>query len=459
MSRTFKTVDYQATLDVTVRLGDCVPPNHLARFVVDTIAQLDLSAIYSRYGSRGGEPYAPELLLGVLFYGYATGVFSTRKMEQGTYESAPFRFVAGNLHPDHDTLANFRKTFLSELKGLFVEILLIARLAGGLQLGRISFDGTKIHADASKSNAVSYKRLQEIEQQLQAEVEQLFALGERAEEAELPDGLVVDNEIALRQARLERLAEAKAVLEARAKERYALEQAEYEAKVREREEKAEESGRKPRGRPPQPPTEGPRDKDQYNFTDPDSRIMKSSTTQGFDQDYNAQVAVDQASFLIVGESLSNHPNDQAEAKPTLESIPPQLGKLGVAALDNGFFSAANIEMFQSRGIDPYIATGREAHHQSWQERFANQPAPPPKEASPKVQMAYKLKTEIGKAIYAARKYTVEPVIGIIKEVLGFRQFSLRGEEAAAGEWCLVCLAFNLKRLHSLLLSHAQKSYV
>src|SRR3990172_1647968 len=168
MSRAFKTANYEATLDVTVRLGDCVPPNHLARFVVDTIAQLDLSAIYGRYGSRGGEPYAPELLLGLLFYGYATGVFSTRKMEQGTYESAPFRFVAGNLHPDHDTLANFRKTFLSELKGLFVEILLIARLAGVLQLGRISFDGTKIHADASKSNAGSYKRLLGVEQQLQA---------------------------------------------------------------------------------------------------------------------------------------------------------------------------------------------------------------------------------------------------------------------------------------------------
>ncbi len=242
------------------------------------------------------------------------------------------------------------------------------------------------------------------------------------------------------------------MLEARAEERYAAEQAEYEAKVREREEKAEKSGRKPGGRPPQPPSQGPRDKDQYNFTDPDSRIMKSATNQGFDQDYNAQVAVDQASLLIVGESLSNHPNDQAEAKPTLESISPELGKSVAAALDNGFFSAPAVEMFQSRGIDPYIATGREAHHQSWQERFAEEPTPPPEDASPKEQMAYKLKTEIGKAIYAARKHTVEPVIGIIKEVLGFRQFSLRGEAAAAGEWCLVCLAFNLERLHSLAFS-------
>jgi transposase len=453
MSRTFKTVDYQATLEVSVRLGDCVPPDHLARFVVDTITQLDLSALYARYGSRGGEPYAPEPLLGLLFYGYATGVFSSRKIERATYESAPFRFIAGNLHPDHDTLAHFRTSFLSELKGLFVEILLIARLAGVLQLGRISFDGTKIHADASKSNAVSYQRLLEIEQKLQAEVEELFALGERAEHADLPDGLVISDEIALRTARLARLAEAKAVLEARAKERHALEQAEYDAKMREREAKAAKSGRKPGGRPPQPPTAGPRAKDQYNFTDPDSRVMKNSTNQGFDQDYNAQVAVDQASFLIVGQSLSNHPNDQAEAQPTLESISSQLGQPGAAALDNGFFSATNIELFQSRGIDPYIATGRDAHHQSWQARFADQPAPPLQDASPQVQMAYKLKTALGKAIYAARKCTVEPVIGIIKAVLGFRQFSLRGAEAVAGEWCLVCLAFNLKRLHILLLSH------
>ena len=449
MSREFKTVDYQATLDVTVRLGDCLPPDHLARFVVDAVAQLDLSPIYARYGSRGGEPYAPEILIGLIFYGYATGVFSSRKIERGTYESAPFRFIAGNLHPDHDTLANFRKTFLPELKVLFVEILLIAQMVGVLQLGRISFDGSKIHADASKSKAVSYKRLLEIKAKLEAEVAELLALGERADRGQLPDGLVVSDEVALRQARLARLAEAKAVLEARAKERDAVEQAEYEAKVREREEKARKSGRKPKGRPPTPPTVGPRDKDQYNFTDPDSRIMKNSTNQGFDQHYNVQVAVAQENVLIVGTSLSNHPNDQGEAEPTLDSIPPALGKPEAGALDNGFFSAANIELFESRGIEPYIATGRDGHNESWQERFAAEPTPPAEDASPKVKMAYKLKTELGKAIYGARKSTVEPVVGIIKEVLGFRQFSLRGEVAAAGEWCLVCLAFNLKRLHNL----------
>jgi transposase len=431
-----------------------LPPDHLARFVVDAVGQLDLSAIYAHYGSRGGEPYAPEILLGLLFYGYATGLFSSRKIERATNESAPFRFIAGNLHPDHDTLASFRKTFLPQLKGLFVQILLLARLAGVLQLGRISLDGSKVHADAAKSKAVSYKRLLEVEKRLQAEVEDLFGLGERADQGELPDGLVVNDEIALRQARLAKLAQAKAVLEARAKERYAAEQAEYEAKLREREEKARKNGRRPGGRAPTPPTSGPRAKDQYNFTDPDSRIMKQSASQGFDQDYNVQVAVDQDSYLVVGESLSNHPNDQGEVVPTVDSIPSELGRPEAAALDNGYFSPTNIEALASRGIEPYIATGREPHNQSWQERFAAEPMSPPEDASPKVKMAYKLQTEIGKVIYAARKCTVESVIGIIKEVLGFRQFSLRGQQGAAGEWCLVCLAFNLKRWHRLTYSRA-----
>jgi transposase len=450
MSRKFKTADYDATLDVTVRLGDCLPPDHLARFVVDTIAQLDLASIYARFAARGGQPYAPEILLGLLFYGYATGVFSSRKIERATFETVPFRFIAGNLHPDHDTLATFRKTFLPELKNLFVQVLLLAQLTGVLKLGTISLDGTKIHADASKSKAVSYKHLLALEIHLRAEVEELFALSERVDQAELPDGLVLSDEIAIRQTRLARLAEAKAVLEARAKERTALEQAEYDAKVQERAEQARQTGRTPRGRAPKPPTPGPRDKDQYNFTDPESRIMKHSSTEGFEQDYNAQIAVDQVSLLIVGLSLSNHPTDQQEVEPTLDAIPPELGTPEAAALDAGYFSEANIGLFEHREIEPYIATGRDPHHPSWWERFTETPAPPAADASPNVKMAYKLKTALGQAIYRVRKCTVEPVIGIIKEVLGFRQFSLRGKQAAAGEWCLVCMAFNLKRLHTLL---------
>jgi transposase len=449
MSRSFKTVDYEATLNQTVRLGDCLPHDHLARFIVDVIAQLDWVPISARYAARGGAPYGPELLFGLLVYGYATGVFSSRKIERATYESAPFRFIAGNLHPDHDTLASFRKAFLPELHDLFVQVLLLAREMGVLHLGTISIDGTKIHADASKSKAVSYKRLLELETQLRAEVEALFALGAQADQGSLPDGLVVADEIALREDRLKRLAEAKAVLEARAGERAAVERAAYDEKMREREAKAGRTGKPPRGRPPWPPTPGPRDDDQYNFTDPESRIMKNSTNKGFDQHYNAQVAVDQACLLIVGHSLSNHATDQAEVAPTLDAIPPALGTPEAAALDTGYFSEANIRDLEARQIDPSIATGREPHHQGWEAYFAAAPTPPPADASPKEQMAYKLKTAVGKTIYRLRNCTVEPVIGIIKEVLGFRQFSLRGEQAAGGEWCLVCIAFNLKRLHTL----------
>jgi hypothetical protein len=326
-------------------------------------------------------------------------------------------------------------------------VLVIAHELGVLKLGNISVDGSKIHADASKSHAVSYGRLLQLEQRLHAEVEELVALGEKADQGDLPEGLKVEFEIALRQERLLNLAEAKAVLEARAQERYEAERAEYKAKIREREEKAQKTGRKPRGKDPKPPTAGPGEKDQYNFTDPDSRIMKNSTNKGFDQHYNVQVAVDQDSRLIVGNTVSNQTNDQEEALPTVDAIPAEVGKPKAAALDNGYWSPPNVEGLTARGVEPYIATGRDSHHLSWQQRFAQEPEPPPQDASPIIKMAYKLKTDIGKQIYGLRKSTVEPVIGIIKETLGFRQFSLRGMVAVAGEWCLVCLAYNLKRWH------------
>jgi transposase len=461
MSRKFKSANYEATLNQTIRLGEALPAQHLARFVVDMIAQLDLSKIYAGYAPVGGEAIAPELLLGLLFYGYATGLFSSRKIEKATYESIPFRYIAGGLHPDHDTIANFRKTFLNEIQELFVQILLLAQAAGVLQLGNISLDGSTIHADAStssrcsygKSKAVSYKRLLEIESQLRQEVGELFVVGEQVDQGEvqLPEGLEMQDEIAIREERLANLAKAKAVLEARAKEGYEAEQAEYEAKLREREKKARKHRHKPKGRPPQPPKPGPRDKDQYNFTDPDSRIMKNSANEGFDQHYNVQVAADQESLLIVAHALSNHPNDKQEAIPTLDAIAPELGKPEAAALDNGYFSEANIHAFQEREVEAYIATGREPHHKDWRTFFAELSEPPGEEASPQEQMAHKLKTKVGEAIYRLRKCTVEPVIGIIKKILGFRQFSLRGLWAAAGEWCLVCLAFHLKRLHTLYL--------
>ena len=340
MTRKFKIANYEETLNQTIRLAEALPPQHLARFVVDVIAQLDLRKIYERYAPMGGEAIAPEVLLGLLFYGYATGVFSSRKIEKASYESIPFRFIAGGLHPDHDTIANFRKTFLAEIQELFVQILLLAQAAGVLKLGNISLDGSKIHADASKSHAVSYKRLIELEAQLKVEVHELFTVGEQADQGEiqLPETLILADEIAIRQERLANLAQAKKVLEERAQERYEAEKAEYDAKLREREEKAKKHHRKPKGRQPKPPEPGPSDKDQYNFTDPDSRIMKNSTNTGVDQHYNVQVANDQESLLIVAHALSNHPNDKQEALPTLDAISPKVGQPKAAAMDNGYFS-------------------------------------------------------------------------------------------------------------------------
>ncbi len=449
MARKFKTVDYDRSGQQTLTIDECLPTEHLARFIVGMVALLDLSAFYAHYAAVGGEPYDPAVLLALLLYSYATGVFSSRKIEKGTYESLPLRFIAGGWHPDHDTIATFRKTFLSEIQAVFAQVLLLAQELGYLKLGNISVDGSKIHADASKSHAVSYGRLLQLEQQLQSEVAELLALAEQADRSALPEGLHPETEIALRKGRLGNLAEAKAILEARAQEREALERAEYEAQVRARAEKAKESGRKPRGPAPQPPVSGPRDQDQYNFTDPDSRIMKNSTNAGFDQHYNVQVAVEQDSLLIVGNTLSNHPSDTYEALPTVEAIAAALGRPAAAALDKGYYAPKNIADLEARGIEPFIATGREPHHKTWQQRFAQTPAPPLDDASLIVKMAYKLQTAIGKAIYGLRKSTVEPVIGVLKEVLGFRQFSLRGLGAAAGEWCLVCLAWNLKRLHVL----------
>ena len=449
MARKFKTVDYERSGQQTLTVDDCLPADHLARFIVAIIEMLDLSVFYAYYAAVGGEPIDPKVLLGLLLYAYATGVFSSRKIENATYEVIPFRFIAGGLHPDHSTIAWFRKQFLTEIKVVFAQVLLIAHEMGYLRLGNISLDGSKVHADASKSKAVSYGRLLKLEEQLRREVEELLALGQQTDETELPEGLEIDTEVAFRQERLVNLAEAKRVLEARAEERYQAELAEYQAKLRAREEKAQGTGRKPRGPEPKPPQPGARDKDQYNFTDPNSRIMKNSTNGGFDQHYNVQVAVDQDSMFVAGNTLSNHPVDTYEAIPTIDAIPPEIGQPKAAALDNSYFAPKNIREFEARTIDPFIATGREPHHKSWRERFAQTPEPPPDDASPIVKMAYKLQTEIGKAIYGLRKSTVEPVIGIIKEVLGFRQFSLRGLGAAAGEWCLVCLAWNLKRLHKL----------
>jgi len=391
--------------------------------------------------------YHPSILLGILVYGYATGVFSSRKLERASYDSVAFRFVAANQHPDHDTLATFRRRFLAEIRTLFVQVLQLAREIGVLKLGTIALDGTKIHANASRHSALSYEHAGKIEAQLQAEVAELMAKAEAADQAEVPDGMSIPDELARREQRLGEIARARAVVKARAKERHAREQAEYDAKMAAREAKAAATGKQPGGRPPAPPVAEPGPTDQVNLTDEESRIMPVPGG-GFEQCYNAQAAVAAGTLLVVATDVVQASNDKQQVTPMLaklDALPEELGAIETLLADTGYFSAANVQACVAAEIEPLIAMGRQPHHPPLAERFAPAP-PPPNHPTPVAAMAHRLKTPEGRALYALRKHTPEPVFGIIKSALGFRQFLLRGLDNVRGEWNLVTMAYNVKRL-------------
>lgn len=449
MSTNFISADRNTIYLLPPSVQDWLPEGHLARFVVDIISQLNLRSITDQYGGRGSKAYHPRMLLSLLFYGYATGVFSSRKIELATYDSVAFRFIAANKHPDHDTIATFRKRFLDELKPLFVQILIIAKEMGLLKLGKVSLDGTKVKANASKHRALSWGHACKIEKQLQAEVAELMQLAQEADSSDIPDEMNIPEELLRRQDRLDAIDEAKKKIEQRANERYSREVEEYEQKVADRKAKAEKSGKKPRGREPKPPTPGPRDKDQVNLTDEESRIMPSA--KGFKQAYNAQAAVDLDTMCIISAHVTQSPNDKQEVVPTLEALdelPEQLGKVDTLLADTGYFSGSNVKECIAAEVTPLISTGRQKHNQPLQERFS-QPESLPDNADPVEEMKHRLKTPDGRQLYAKRKSTVEPVFGIIKHVMGFRQFFLRGYEAVSGEWTLVSIAWNLKRMFVL----------
>jgi len=430
---------------------DWLPENHLARFVVDIVSQLDVWPLVSAYAGRGSDAYPPGTLLALLFYGYATGVFSSRKLETATYDSVAFRFITANTHPDHDTIATFRKRFLEELKPLFAQILTIAHTMGVCKLGKISLDGTKVKANASKHKALSWGHACKLEKQIHAEVEALLRQAEQADEKELTEAMSIPDELARREQRLESIARAKAEIQQRASERYAKEKEAYDQKMAERKVKEQASGKKPRGRKPKPPSPGPQKTDQVNLTDEDSRIMPISGG-GFEQTYNAQAGVDMDSMFIVENHVTQQPNDKQEIKPALANLaalPDTLGKVDALAADTGYFSENNVKHCEQEHIKPYIATERNKHNQSLNKRFYQPQQPLPENADPVTTMKHRLKTLEGKKLYAKRKSTVETVFGIIKAVIGFRQFLLRGLESVSGEWDLVCIAYNLKRLHVL----------
>jgi transposase len=308
---------------------DYLPKDHLARFVVDIVDKLDLSHLCAAYSGKGSKPYHPAMLVTVLFYGYSTGVFSSRKLEQACYDSIAFRYISANTNPDHDTIASFRRRFLKELEALFVEILLVAQAMGLLKLGSVSLDGTKIKANASKHKALSWAHANQIEEQLKGEVQELMCLAEEADQSSLPEAMDIPEELQRREARLAAIEQAKQEIQRRAQARFEREQAEYAAKQAKRKSFEEATGKKARGKSPTPPEAGPRPKDQVNLTDEESRIMPSSGG-GFDQAYNAQAGVDVETHLVVEQHVTQHTNDKQEIEPALEKIGMLPGKLGEA---------------------------------------------------------------------------------------------------------------------------------
>lgn len=450
MSVKFVEVDRETLYLLPPSLQDWLPEGHLARFVVEIVEQLDLRSLKASYAGRGSQPYSPEMLVALLFYGYAIGVFSSRKLERNTYDSVAFRFIAANSHPDHDTIANFRRRFLPQLNSLFAQILMIAHQMKVLKLGSVSLDGSKVKANASKHKALSYGHASQLEAQIKAEVAELLKKAEAADRADIPDGMNIPEELERREKRLAAIAAAKAEIEKRATERHAREQAAYEKKVAERARKEQATGKKGKGKQPKPPKSGPTAKDQVNLTDEESRIMPTSGG-GFEQTYNAQAGVDTASKLIVTAHITQQPNDKQELAPTLNNLaalPEELGTATELIADSGYFSETNVAACEEKGLTPYIAVDRQSHHQPLMERFA-EPPPLPEDADSVTRMKHRLKTTAGKAIYAQRKVTSEPVFGIIKAAMGFRSFLLRGFESVTGEWNLVCMAYNIKRLHGL----------
>lgn len=426
---------------------DWLTQDHLARFVVEVIEGLDLSRLTRQYAGRGSKAHHPATLLAILVYGYCTGVFCSRKLEMATYDSVAFRYIAAGSHPDHDTLAAFRRRFIDELAGLFVQVLEMATEMKLLRLGTVCLDGTKIHANASRHSALSHGHIVKLEEQLKGEVQELLELAEAADTANIPDGMSLPKELKLREDRLAALAAAKAKIAARAAERHAREKAEFDEKMSQREAKQKETGKKPGGKPPTAPGPGVKDSDQINLTDEESRIMPVCGG-GFEQCYNAQAAVDTHTMLVVATTLTQAPNDKQQVQPMIKVLQAQAVKLGDAKsliADAGYCSENNVKACEQARIEPLLSLARQDHHPHWRARFT-EPAPLAEDATPMQAMTYRLSTVAGKAAYALRKQTVEPVFGIIKSVMGFRQFSLRGLRKVTGEWNLVCLAWNVKRM-------------
>ena len=456
MGQNFIPDTVNQTLLFPPSLHDWLPEGHLARFLLDVVSALDLSAVYKSYqdkDGRGQAAYAPEMMVRLLLYGYARGVYSSRKIQTRTFEDVAFRYLSGDQHPDHATIAEFRKRHLEALSGLFTQALLLCSEAGLVKLGHVSIDGTKIKANASKHKAMSYGRMNETEARLKREIDALLAAAEKTDAEEDAQygkdrhGDELPAELQRRESRLQKIGEAKAALEQEAKEKASQQRAEAEQKLAEREEEERRTGNKKSGRKPElpdPEQAKPDDTAQRNFTDPESRIMPDGANKGsFVQGYNAQIAVDSASQVIVAAEVTQETNDKKQLLPMIALIAANLEqKPEKVSADTGYFSEANVSDEFVKDVDLYVATGHDKHGVA----VETSSDPPPPGASPKEAMREKLRTADGRAVYKMRKAIVEPVFGQIKEQRGFRRFSLRGKENVSREWKLVCAASNLLKL-------------
>ena len=412
-------------------LRDWLPENHLVYFVSDVVDQLDLSKIESVYekDDRGQPPFHPRMMTKVLVYAYCAGVFSSRRIQKRLIEDIAFRILAAGNQPDFRTISDFRKIHLDALQNLFEQVLQLALTAGAIKLGRVALDGTKIKANASKHKAMSYKRMKEEARNLRVEVQQLLKQAKAADDEEDArygkdkSGDELPEELSRRETRLQRIKEAKKALEQRARE--------------EAQKSKENSGPEKKA--------VPEDKAQYNFTDPESRIMKGA--DGFVQAYNGQAVVEQACQLIVAQAVAQEANDKKQTIPMMEAIKEQSGQTPEELLaDSGYCSDENLKALENKPVDVYIATGRQKHGKRGP---SCKPGPLPQGATRVDKMARKLQTKAGATVYAARKSIVEPVFGQIKQARGFRQFLLRGIKKVRGEWALVCTTHNILKMYGL----------
>lgn len=450
MAHRFKNSDRQTPLLLPPDLRDWVAEDDLVHFVISAVERLPLSTFAVNHKGCGDEQYPPHLMLALLIYCYANGCFSSRRIERATYRDVAVRYLTADTHPDHDTICAFRRNNLEAIAVAFVDVLELARELQLLQLGTVSLDGTHIRASASKDKNVTYQRAQQLREQLRLDVAQLLQQAETADRTQ-DDPQQLPKEIARRERLLQKMDEACAQLEARAQARAQAERADYERKVAAREQR-EGSAKGPEPRPPQAT---PDPDEQINLSDPDARLMRKSKRESYTQSYNCQAVVEaEGSQLIVGQRVSTCASDAGQLEPDLQSISPTLGQPTRALADCGF---ADKEVLQRLGearpgLDLYVSVHREDAHA--ERRYDYRPVDkikPPKTITDPVlvAMADKLKTPEGRKIYRQRACTVEPVFGVLKAVLGFRQFLLRGLRKVGGEWNLVCLAYNLKRLHRL----------